>query len=142
MNNVTIIRTRRSDHGTEGVLIFNDFICYTLELPWRENIRNLSCIPTGEYDVKIRISPKYGRIYWVMEVDGRTYILMHSGNWAGNVEKGLNTHTNGCILLGEKRGYLAGQRAVLLSRRAIRKFMDKLQEKDFKLHIIYALEYS
>ena len=136
MNNVTIIRTRRSDHGTEGVLIFNDFICYTLELPWRANTRNLSCIPAGEYDVTIRISPKYGRIYWILKVDGRTYILIHSGNWAGDTTKGLNTHTNGCILLGEKRGYLAGQRAVLLSRKTVRRFMEKLDGMDFKLNIM------
>lgn len=139
MNNVTILRTRRSDHGTEGVLIFNDFICYTLELPWRNNEKNISCIPTGEYDAIIRISPRFGRVYWVLKVDGRTYILIHSGNWAGDTQKELVTHTNGCILLGEKRGYLAGQRAVLLSRRAIRQFMNKLQGNDFKLHIISTL---
>lgn len=136
MNNVTIIRTRRSDHGTEGILIFNDFICYTLELPWRANTQNLSCIPTGEYDVTIRMSPRFGRVYWILRVEGRTYILFHSGNWAGDIKKELSTHTNGCILLGEKRGYLVGQRAVLLSRRAIRKFMNKIQGQDFKLHII------
>jgi hypothetical protein len=67
---------------------------------------------------------------------GRTYILIHSGNWAGDVSKDLNTHTNGCILLGMKRGYLAGQRAVLMSRTAIRKFMDRLDGANFKLHIL------
>lgn len=139
MNNVTIFRIRRSDHGTEGVLVFDDFRCFVLELPWRDNQRNISCIPAGEYDVTIRISPKYGRIYWVLQVEDRSYILIHSGNWAGDEQKGLKTHTNGCILLGTKRGYLAGQRAVLLSRKAIRKFMDKLQGNDFKLQIIEVL---
>lgn len=136
MNNVTIIRTRLSDHGTEGVLIFNDFICYTIELPWRENKRNLSCIPVGEYNVKIRISPKYGRIYWVLGVDNRSYILVHSGNLAGDTQKGLKTNTQGCILLGTRRGFLNGQRAVLLSRKALRQFMNKLNNENFKLHII------
>ena len=136
MKHATLLRIRRSDHGTEGILVLGDFMCYTLELPWRANTRNLSCIPAGEYDVTIRISPKYGRIYWILKVDGRSYILIHSGNWAGDTLKGLNTHTNGCILLGEKRGYLAGQRAVLLSRKAIRRFMGKLQGEDFKLRII------
>ncbi len=139
MNNATLLRIRRSDHGTEGVLIFDDFRCFTLELPWRENAKNLSCIPAGEYDVTIRISPRFGRVYWILTVEDRTYILIHSGNWAGDKQKGLTTHTNGCILLGEKRGYLAGQRAVLLSRRAIRRFMDRLQGEDFKLHIVSLL---
>jgi len=139
MNDATIFRIRRSDHGTEGILVLDDFRCFTLELPWKLNARNISCIPAGDYDVTIRISPKYGRIYWVMKVYNRTYILIHSGNWAGDKEKGLNTHTNGCILLGEKRGYLAGQRAVLLSRKAIRRFMDKLDGEDFKLTITEVL---
>lgn len=139
MNNVTILRIRRSDHGTEGVLVFDDFRCFTLELPWKENAKNISCIPAGEYDVTIRQSPRFGRVYWVLKVEGRTYILVHSGNWAGDEELGLKSHTNGCILLGTKRGYLAGQRAVLLSRRAIRKFMDKLQGEDFKLRVIDVL---
>jgi len=134
--NATLFRIRRSDHGTEGVLALGDFRCFTLELPWKQNTRNLSCIPAGEYTVSIRISPRYGRIYWVMKVEDRSYILIHSGNWAGDSEKGLNTHTNGCILLGEKRGYLAGQRAVLLSRKAIRRFMNKLDGEDFKLTIM------
>ena len=136
MKQGTLFRIRRSDHGTEGVLALGDFRCFTLELPWHGNKRNLSCIPTGEYIVSIRISPKYGRIYWVMEVDDRSYILIHSGNWAGDSEKGLATHTSGCILLGEKRGYLNGQRAVLLSRKAIRRFMTKLNGMDFKLNIM------
>jgi hypothetical protein len=109
---------------------------FTLELPWRDNQKNISCIPAGEYDVTIRISPRFGRVYWVLKVEGRTYILIHSGNWAGDVSKDLNTHTNGCILLGMKRGYLAGQRAVLMSRTAIRKFMDRLDGANFKLHIL------
>ncbi len=136
MNNVTILRIRKSSHGTEGVLIFDDFKCFTLELPWRNNEKNISCIPAGEYDATIRISPRFGRVYWVLKVEGRTYILMHSGNWAGDVQEGLKSHTNGCILLGMKRGYLAGQRAVLLSRRAIRQFMEKLQGSSFRLHVI------
>ena len=140
MPNATLLRIRRSDHGTEGVLVLGDFRCFTLELPWRNNTRNLSCIPAGEYDVTIRISPRFGVVYWILKVDGRSYILIHSGNWAGDTQKGLNTHTNGCILLGEKRGYLAGQRAVLNSRRAIRRFMEKLQGEDFKLHIVSLIE--
>lgn len=136
MHNVTILRIRKSNHGTEGVLVFDDFKCFTLELPWRNNEKNISCIPAGTYDVTIRISPRFGRVYWVLKVEGRTYILIHSGNWAGDVEEGLNTHTNGCILLGTKRGYLAGQRAVLLSRKAIRQFIEKLQGYNFKLHIV------
>ena len=47
------------DYGEEGVngSLFLDgrFICYTIELPWRENKQNESCITEGEYDVMVRL---------------------------------------------------------------------------------------
>lgn len=133
---VYIYRQERSDHGTFGQLRYEDFACYTLELPWRDNQRNISCIPTGEYDVDIRLSPKYGRIYWVRRVPDRSYILIHSGNWAGDTSKGLKTHVNGCILLGQKKGWLQGQRAILNSRITVRQFMEKLIYEPFTLKIL------
>jgi len=45
----TLIRLRRSDCGSEGVLIFQNFHCYSLELPWKDNQQNISCIPAGKY---------------------------------------------------------------------------------------------
>ena len=130
-----IIRQRRSDHGTEGILISGSFSRYTLELPWRNNHTNISCIPSGTYPAQIRVSPKYGIIYWVQDVDGRTYILIHAGNWAGDVAKELRTHTYGCILLGTRRGWLNGQRAVLASRIAVRRFMHYFEKQPFILTI-------
>lgn len=143
MKNVFLIRTLTSDQGTEGILATEGFFCKTLELPFLENKKNISCIPSGEYIVKIRQSPKYGKIYWVTNVKNRSWILIHSGNVAGNVNK-INPNTgkkfksnvNGCILLGKKHGWLWGQRAVLISRPTIRKFMDFMNYKTFKLHII------
>jgi hypothetical protein len=138
MDDVYLFRLRRSDQGTEGQLFTLGFNCYSLELPWRDNQRNISCIPPGDYDVVIRQSPRFGTIYWVLKVPGRTYILIHSGNWAGDVEKGFKTHVNGCILLGKKMGYLIGQRAVLNSRITIREFMNHMENKPFKFHIMEA----
>jgi len=132
----TLIRLRRSDHGTEGILIYRNFHCYSLELPWQNNQRNISCIPTGTYNVQIRVSPKYGRVYWITEVPDRSYILIHSGNWGGDVSKGLKTHTNGCILLGKYTGILQGQRAVLCSRPTITRFLNMIQERSFRLKIL------
>jgi len=134
---VNIFRMRRSDQGTEGILLFEGKYWYSLELPWRENKPNISCIPTGlEYPVTIRKSPKFGNVYWIVEVKGRLYILFHSGNLAGDVSKGLLTNTNGCILTGKYRGLLNGQRAVLASKLALWEFMNELQGADFKLNII------
>ena len=132
---VKLFRMKRSDQGTFGMLIAPGFQCYTGELPWRENERNISCIPPGEYEVRIRISPKYGQVYHIKDVPNRSFILIHSGNWCGDTSKGYRTHVNGCILLGQKRGLLLGQLAVLNSRITLRRFMDSVALEPFKLNI-------
>ena len=83
---------------TEGELyvIDNDQIiyeCKTLELPWRENQRRVSCIPSGNYKAVKHISPKFGRTFWIKDVPNRSEILIHSGNY--------NSHTLGCPLVGQ-----------------------------------------
>jgi len=133
---IFLIRTGFSDQGTNGMMFTNGFFCYTLELPWRDNQRSISCIPPGEYKVIQRASPKYGKIYWVTEVPNRSYILIHSGNYAGDVSKGYKTHVNGCILLGQKMGTLSGQKAVLNSRVTVNKFMNQTGMQPLKLKIM------
>ena len=135
MRDVELFRLKRSDQGTEGLLVSRDFNCRTLELPWRNNQQQISCIPSGDYKVEIRISNKYGRIYWVRDVLNRTYILIHSGNYAGDKSKGFKSHVMGCILLGKKSGFLGGQVAVLNSRVAVRQFMEDMEYESFNLHI-------
>ena len=132
---VQLFRLKRSDQGTEGLLVYDDFTCRTLELPWRENQKQISCIPAGEYDVEIRLSNKYGRVYWVRHVPNRTYILIHSGNYAGDKSKGFKSHVMGCILLGKSSGYLGGQVAVLNSRITVRAFTERMDYEPFKLRI-------
>lgn len=135
MREVNIYRLRRSDQGTEGLIVAGGFHRRTLELPWRDNRSNISCIPPGEYHVEIRLSNKYGRVYWVRHVPNRTYILIHSGNYAGDKSKGFKSHVMGCILLGKKSGFLGGQVAVLNSRVAVREFMNEMNYEPFKLRI-------
>ena len=140
MENVWLWRMRRRNQGTEGILFTGGFNCKVLELPWRGNQRNISCIPAGEYEVTIRQSPRFGTIYWVLKVENRSYILIHSGNWAGDVELGYKTHVAGCILLGKVFGYLMGQRAVLNSRITVRQFMDHMDNKPFTFNIMEAFQ--
>lgn len=45
MEKVNIFRLQRNDQGTEGILVYKDLVLRTLELPWRENQRQISCIP-------------------------------------------------------------------------------------------------
>jgi len=130
-----LIRYSSGDWGTAGVLVSEGFSCYTLELPWKDNRPNVSCIPAGLYEVELRESPKFGLTYWVRNVPGRKYILFHSGNWAGDREKGLRSHTYGCILVGKYPGGLQGQKAILCSRPTLKKLLNHMNKEPFTLQI-------
>ena len=130
MQTVYLWRMKRSDGGTEGVLATAGFNCRTLELPWRDNQPNISCIPAGEYETIIRKSPKFGIVYWLQNVPGRSYILIHSGNFGGDKEKGYKSHIYGCLLTGQKFGILAGQRAILNSRITLKRFMNHMSNEE------------
>jgi hypothetical protein len=67
--------------GTNGG-IFRDeqFICFTIELPWKENQRNVSSIPKGRYQLAKRFTQKRGWHLIVKSVTGRSGILFHPAN--------------------------------------------------------------
>ena len=71
-------------------------MCDTLELPYKDNQRNISCIPAGKYKVRLRLARESAtRDYLhllVKDVPNRDYILFHIGN--------KNSDTKGCILVG------------------------------------------
>lgn len=125
---------RYYDSQTEGELEVYDedtgeleFTCKTLELPWRDNERNVSCIPEGFYDVVPRQSPKYGNHLHVTGVDGRSLILIHYGNYAGspNPRTGL-PDIRGCILVGKQHTDITGDgiKEVTSSKATMKALMD------------------
>ena len=93
--NVTLLRIAENEHGTFGVMIYNNQpICCTLEEPWRNNQNEISCIPLGTYQCKPHSGPKKKNV-WILEgVPNRTGILIHTGNTIENTE--------GCILVGRQ----------------------------------------
>lgn len=133
---VVIIREPSTDQGTFGVLRAADgFQCVSLELPDRDNQTNISRIPAGRYTCTPYASRRFGRVYLVEGVQGRAYILFHTGNLAGDVAKGFRTNSHGCILLGKFKGKLSGQSAVMVSRPVVRSFLNVVGDKDFILEI-------
>lgn len=56
------------------------FICFTLELPWRGNAKNISCIPEGVYNASCEKHTKHGYVYRLKDVENRTGILIHPAN--------------------------------------------------------------
>lgn len=137
--NAVLTREPDDDQGTFGILRLPDGTEFcTLELPWRGNATGASCIPPGTYQVAMRNSPKFGQIYEVQNVPGRTAILIHSGNVAGDESKGYNSHVEGCILLGLSKGKVGGQKAVQQSRAAVAQFNEKMAGRPFTMSVIGA----
>lgn len=131
----SLYRYEGSDQGTFSLMVSVGFRCHVVELPWRENRRNISCVPVGRYLCKIRRSPRFGRVYELQDVEGRSYVLTHSGNVAGDRTKGWKTHSAGCLLLGRYRGKIGNQKAVMCSRPTLRKFMQTMGDDPFWLNI-------
>lgn len=124
----TLNRTGSSEVQTLGEMILKDgereiFNCKTLELPWRDNNINISCIPAGKYEVVKRFSEKYKKHFHLLNVPGRSMILIHSGNYY--------TDTKGCILVGETLTDINadGYRDVTSSRITMAKLTQLLPER-------------
>ena len=117
------------------MLTFGRNTVYTIELPWRDNARQRSCIPVGVYQCAIVNSPKFGRVYGVANVPGRSNVLIHSANLAGDVELGYKSQLHGCVALGMRLGKIGNQRAALVSRPALRLLHDWAGGKPFTLEI-------
>jgi len=103
--------------GTNGKLeCEGHFISYTIELPWKNNERRVSCIPEGEYFIEKRYSQKFKWHLHLLGVDNRSFILFHPAN---NALKELN----GCIAPVTK---LSGPGLGLMSRKAFEKLKDQV----------------
>lgn len=137
MKKAYIRRLDSSDQGAFGRLYLDDNEAfYTMELPNRENKANLSCIPTGIYKASRVYVQKFGkRAYLLENVPNRFGILIHSANFAGDTSLGYKSQLYGCIALGEKIGTMDGQKCLLLSRPAIRRFEQLTKGEELLLEI-------
>jgi len=99
---------RLSDNGVQTTGILKLIDCTgtvlhnfdTLELSYKENKPQISCIPLGCYVVTPHVSFRHGRCYEVNNVCNRSNILIHKGNF--------NSDTKGCILIGRGMDYISG----------------------------------
>jgi hypothetical protein len=93
------VLTRKYHQGfTEGRLdLFKDscklvFTCATIEPPWLNNQKMISCIPEGRYTVERYYSMTFKNSLIITNVPNRSAILFHAGNTAGD--------SKGCIIVG------------------------------------------
>lgn len=83
--------TLRGDDGDESTIV-----AQTLELPWKDNQPDVSCIPAGTYECVLKFSPEHNmNLYWITGVPNRADVEIHIGNFPSN--------TKGCVLLGDTR---------------------------------------
>ena len=78
---VEIKRIAQNEEGTFGVLLIDGWpVCVTLELPWKNNESQVSCIPAGEYVARRVDSPSHGDTFEICNVPERSHILFHGAN--------------------------------------------------------------
>ena len=109
------------------------FLCHTIELPWRHNKPNTSCIPEGRYRIETRFSDRFHHHLILRGVKNRRFILVHPGN---NAQRDLE----GCIA---PVTYLKGPGKGLHSRDAMQKLLSLVhQSKDRKEQIYLIIKNS
>jgi hypothetical protein len=141
---VTLARQPSTDEGTFGSLLFGNSALYSTELPWRENATRKSSIPEGTYDCIWARSPRFGFCYHLLDVPGRSHILIHSANFGGDTELGWTSELLGCIAPALKLGKLKNnfgkpQQAGMSSRAALTIFESWANQENLRLVIRSAL---
>ena len=122
MKTFILKRVSHTEEATFGVLMYQSVpFCLTLELPWRDNKRNVSCIPEGTYAVTKNPDKQ---AFNILSVPSRSGVQIHIGNKPSEIK--------GCVLLGEKYEPLGDEYAVHESRKAFNELETKLGEDDEK----------
>lgn len=105
--------------GTNGEMLHNgESVCFTIELPWKNNEKNISCIPEGKYSVLVRCNKEFGWHLILTGVLDRDGILIHPANDALKELKG-------CIAPVTK---ITSVGCGSSSKRALQKLLEKVNE--------------
>ena len=115
-----IVRVRHTDEATYGVMSFKGEAPFvvTLERPWKDNERNVSCIPPNFYSCAKFSSESHPNTYEVLNVPDRSAILFHPGNTVDD--------SAGCILVGESFADFGDEHGIGQSRKGFDEMIEKL----------------
>lgn len=125
---VILLREYKATCTLGTVILPSGRVIHSIERPWLNNKRNVSCYPEGSYLAKWLErsgSGKYKRVWHIQNVPNRTGILWHVGN--------LVRQSLGCTLPGLKHGKLYGLPAVLSSGAGLNAMRRELEGQDFIL---------
>lgn len=76
----------------KGRVLFN---CMTIELAYRDNMQNISCVPAGDYPIVFEYSDKFKQNLWEIKgVPGRSECKFHVANYYRQI--------NGCVGVGRE----------------------------------------
>ncbi|MDD7888006.1 DUF5675 family protein [Flavivirga sp. 57AJ16] len=120
------------EEGTNGALFYSGkLLCHTIELPWNDNKRNISCIPEGVYEIEPRFSKRFKHHLILKDAKDRSFILFHPANDALK-------ELQGCIA---PVTYLSGIGKGVYSKNAMQKLLALLyQAKDRKEIILLTIK--
>ena len=123
MKTIIVNRDCQDQNQSLGVCYVKDefgrvvFKSECIERGWRNNESRVSCIPEGEYPVRLEYSNKFKKdLYEIYGVPNRSECKFHAANYARQL--------NGCIALGNNRKDidLDGYKDVTSSRLTMNRF--------------------
>lgn len=130
----TIKRVAPLKDATLGVMLDKDQVpvCLTAELPWKNNMPFVSCIPPGLYEaLKIMSPSREIEVFQLVEVPGRDRIQIHIANAPMRpIDEDGTTELLGCIAPGLLFGGRDGYNGVNSSGKAFAHFMDICKNTD------------
>jgi len=114
------LKDHGQDHGTFSRWTIDGLpFCMGVELPWRNNEPDVSCIPAGTYYAGLIESGKHGTVYELRGVPQRTDIQIHSANFASQLK--------GCLAPGKKIDtFKGGKRGVTFSKVTLGMLMERM----------------
>ena len=129
---VILQRVWMDENQSTGSLIVLDklgqpiYISPCIERGDRNNEQNVSNVPTGTYPLVYELSPKFGMVWELKDVPGRSECKIHAAN--------LWDQINGCIAPGTYLGELNndGYYDTLASGDALKRFNSSLQDVEDK----------
>jgi len=124
MKHFTLVRSYLPNK-TVGVFIHEDFKLHSLELAWRNNAPNKSCIPEGTYIVKRDVTGRH-RFYAIQDVPNRSNVEIHIANTISDLL--------GCIGLGMG---ISANYDLVSSRIACNNLIEYVGDESFTLTITH-----
>ncbi len=125
---IHILRSKDNAIETKGFITVGEWICKSLELPWKNNQSKISSIPDGKYDwVKVGATKAipYPHIS-ILNVPGRLGVCIHYGNFA----TGKKIDIEGCVIVGTSFSDIDGNGIddIVNSKNTFLKVMDLLPD--------------